>query len=123
MVIWLTLLGILAVALVVALLRLRRAPPSPPVSPSSHHPPRVPVDVSATIRPYVMPKRWLRGSPETHRATEADAAHPRYVKATVERVNEAGASTGSWELLRGRTRVGRDTDNHVVLDDERVSLH
>ena len=124
MVIWLTLLAIVVVASVVALLRVRRAPPPGPTpSPGSDHTPTVPVDVSSTIRSYVMPKRGLRGSPGASRASEADAAPPRYAKATVDRVNEAGARTGSWELLRGRTRLGRDTDNHVVLDDERVSLH
>ena len=35
----------------------------------------------------------------------------------------AGSTGVSWSLLRGRTRLGRDPDNHVVLDDERVSLH
>jgi hypothetical protein len=119
-----TLLTIVAVGSVLALLRLRRArPDSSGRTSDSQRRPTVPVDVSATIRSYVMPKRWLRGSPESHRASEIAATHPRYAKATVERVNEAGARTGSWELLRGRTRLGRDSDNHVVLDDERVSLH
>ena len=123
MVIWLTLLAILVVASVVALTRMRRARPDAPTIPSSDHTPIMPADVSATIRSYVMPKRGLRGSPDTQPTTVADAAPPRYSKATVERVDEAGARTGSWELLRGRTRLGRDSDNHVVLNDERVSLH
>jgi hypothetical protein len=123
MVIWLTLLGVVVVASIGALIRLRRAPTDRPASTADHHTPAVPVDVSATIRSYVMPKRWLRGSPEVNRASDADASQPRYAKATVERLDDAGALTGSWELLRGRTRLGRDTDNHVVLDDERVSLH
>jgi pSer/pThr/pTyr-binding forkhead associated (FHA) protein len=38
-------------------------------------------------------------------------------------VSEGGSRESSWPLLRGRTRLGRDSDNHVVLDDERVSLH
>jgi hypothetical protein len=123
MVIGLTLLAIVAVASVVALMRVRRARPGPPTAPVSDHTPTLPVDVSATIRSYVMPKRGLRGSTEAQRTIVADAAHPRYSKATLERVDEAGAQAGSWELLRGRTRLGRDSDNHVALNDERVSLH
>jgi hypothetical protein len=121
-VVWITLLAIAVIALVLGLLRLRRRP-DVPESPQYHDTPTVPAEFGATIRSYVVPKRWLRSAPEKERARMEAQALPRYSSATVERVNEAGAKIASWELLRGRTRLGRDPDNYVALDDERVSLH
>jgi hypothetical protein len=123
MIVWITLLAIVTITLVVALLRVRARSTDLP-RPEAHGLPTLPVDsTGATIRSYVLPKRWLRSSPEKNDSETAAADHPRYSKATVERVGETGAAAGSWELLRGRTRLGRDSDNHVVLDDERVSAH
>ena len=122
MIVWITLLAIVVIATVTALLRLRARPADPPPEPSPHTP-TLPVEVGPTIRSYVLPKRWLRSSPEKADSSIDPATLPRYAKATVERVSDTGSRVGSWELLRGRTRLGRDSDNHVVLDDERVSLH
>jgi pSer/pThr/pTyr-binding forkhead associated (FHA) protein len=58
-----------------------------------------------------------------HRVRPEEQQHPQYSSATVDRMSETGSPIASWNLLRGRTRLGRDSDNHVVLDDERVSLH
>ena len=121
-IVWITLLAIAVIASVLGLLRLRRRPEEPP-RPLSHQTPTMPAEFGATIRSYVLPKRWLRNAPAKERASSEAQALPRYSSATVERVNEAGAKIGSWELLRGRTRLGRDADNYVALDDERVSLH
>jgi hypothetical protein len=121
MIVWVALLAAVAVGVVVAVLRLRRKPVDPRAV--SHATPTVPVEMGATIRSYVIPQRWLRSSPGKDDRSADAAALPQYAKATVERISEAGARMGSWELLRGRTRLGRDADNHVVLDDERVSLH
>jgi hypothetical protein len=85
-------------------------------------PPTVPVEIGSTIRSYVVPK-GLGGDRGKSRATASEAELPRYASGALERTAEAGGRAGKWELLRGRTRVGRDSDNHVVLDDERVSLH
>jgi hypothetical protein len=120
-VVWITLLAIVVIASVLVLLRPRRRPSEPPRAPS-HRTPAEPVEM-ATLRSYVIPERWLRSSPGKDHASAEAAALPLYSSGTVERVNEAGAKVGSWDLLRGRTRLGRDPDNHVVLDDERVSLH
>ena len=122
-VVWITLLAIVVIASVLWLLRPRAASRANRRARSRADAPTVPVEMGATIRSYVIPKRWLRSSPAKERAGGEVAALPRYSSATVERVNEAGVKTGSWELLRGRTRLGRDADNHVALDDERVSLH
>ena len=52
----------------------------------------------------------------------AAAEGKQYRSAQVEM--EEGPQVGNpWPLLAGRTRLGRESDNHVVLDDERVSLH
>jgi hypothetical protein len=122
MIVWITVLAIVAIALVVGLSRLRARPTDPSGAPSDRAP-TVPVETGATIRSYVLPKRWLRSSPERDDPSADAASLPTYARATLERVAEAGSQAGSWELLRGRTRLGRDSDNHIVLDDERVSLH
>jgi hypothetical protein len=121
MIVWVVLLGAIVAGLLVVLARLRRKPADPRTV--SHPTPTVPVEMGATIRSYVIPQRWLRSSPGKGDRSADAASFPHYAKATVERISEAGAQMGSWELLRGRTRLGRDADNHVVLDDERVSHH
>jgi hypothetical protein len=125
MVIWITLLAIVVIALVLGLVRLRsrpRAAEHPPAPPLRSAPP-TPGEYGATIRSYIVPKRWLSSKPDQDRASDETVEHPQYARATVERVSEGGSRSGTWDLLRGRTRLGRDSDNHVVLDDERVSLH
>lgn len=50
------------------------------------------------------------------------AAYPAYSAASFEVI--AGPLTGSnLALLEGRTTLGREDDNNIVLDDEKVSLH
>jgi hypothetical protein len=122
MIVWITLLAVVVIASVVAVLRLRGRP-ADPTRGSSEPTPTVPLDMGATIRSYVIPGRLLRNSPRKLDPSAEEATLPRYARATVERVSESGAKMGSWELLRGRSRLGRESDNHVVLDDERVSLH
>jgi FHA domain-containing protein len=122
MAIWITVIAIALVGfLFLGWIRPRRGAQG--ASPPPGKTPTVPVELGATIRSYIIPNRWLRAPPPVHRTRPEDAAHPRYAKASVERIGESGAPAGSWPLLRGRTRLGRDSDNHVVLDDERVSLH
>src|SRR5262245_22160172 len=118
---WLILV-VLVVAGMLLLARFRRRVPPPPPA-SSDRPPTVPVEVAPTIRSYVLPKRWLGGDRAKSHADTPVAELARYSSATVERVAEGGGRGAHWDLLRGRTRLGRDSDNHVVLDDERVSLH
>ena len=121
MVIWIMLVAV-SVAALLALRLLRRR--DRPVSPSlPEHTPTVPVEIGSTIRSYVVPKRWLGSDAGRQRASAQSVEQPRYASARVERASEGGAGGDSWDLLRGRTRLGRDSDNHVVLDDERVSLH
>ena len=61
MIVWITVLAIVVIALVVGLSRLRGRPTD---APSNRAPtvPGLPVETGATIRSYVMPKRWLRSS-------------------------------------------------------------
>lgn len=122
MAIWITVVAIALLALVFGLGRLqtrRGAVPRLEVERKQ----TAPMELGATIRSYVIPKRWL-GSPSAAQRARLDAAaHARYSSATLERLGDAGLPAASWSLLRGRTRLGRDSDNHVVLDDERVSLH
>jgi hypothetical protein len=122
MAIWITVIAIALIALVFGLGRLPpRRGAGPGLEPERKE--TAPIELGATIRSYVIPKRWLRASPGAQHARADAAAHARYSSASVERVGEPGSATASWPLLRGRTRLGRDSDNHVVLDDERVSLH
>ncbi|HVR29361.1 MAG TPA: FHA domain-containing protein [Thermoanaerobaculia bacterium] len=122
MAIWITVIAIVASAMVASLLwrkRLRRTDSRPDDSARKD---TVPVELSATLRSYVIPNRWLRSPAGSLRSRAAAAHHPRYAGASVERAGEA-AEPAVWSLLPGRTRLGRDADNHVVLEDERVSLH
>ena len=122
MAIWITVVAIVLLALVFGLGRLqprRGATPSIELERKQ----TTPMELGATLRSYIIPNRWL-GSPSAAQRARLDAAaHARYSSATVERVGDAGPTGVNWSLLRGRTRLGRDSDNHVVLDDERVSLH
>jgi len=122
MAIWLTVIAIVVIAFVTAALVSRRERGAPPRGSDRARKDTVPLDMGATIRSYVIPNRWLRAPPGSQRSPAPGAEHPRYAAASVERV-AAGDAPESWELLRGRTRLGRDSDNHVVLEDERVSLH
>jgi hypothetical protein len=131
MAIWLTVIAILLIALVTIVIGWNRArdrslrsagelPSGPPRKDT------LPMEMGATIRSYMMPNRWLRTPPGTQRPRAAAVEHPRYSSGTLERGGDGSpgaAAGGQWQLLRGRTRLGRDSDNHVVLDDERVSLH
>ena len=76
----------------------------------------------STIRSYVIPKRL--GAPTAKESPLGSGAErARYEDAAVELVDTVRDTTRSWPLLRGRTRMGREPDNHIVLDDERVSAH
>jgi hypothetical protein len=122
MAIWITVIAIVAVALVGgAIWRGRSRPPTAGTGDVARKD-TAPVPLGATIRSYVIPDRWLRAPPRSQRSTAEAAQHPRYAGATVARVGDT-AKSATWELLRGRTRLGRESDNHVVLEDERVSLH
>jgi hypothetical protein len=137
MAIWLTVIAILLIALVTIVIgwnRMRRsASPSVGDLPPDTRPRKdtLPMEMGATIRSYMIPNRWLRAPPAASRARAAAAEHPRYSSATLERGGDGSSGpaplsatpAAQWQLLRGRTRLGRDSDNHVVLDDERVSLH
>jgi hypothetical protein len=118
-----TLLGVVLIVALLWLLRRMRSRQSAETAASPERTPAAAVDVGSTIRSYVLPKRWLRGAPGSRRETHDTRSTPRYGSATVERTSETGSPATTWQLLRGRTRLGRDSDNHVVLDDERVSLH
>jgi hypothetical protein len=122
MAVWITVLVIVLVALLAALGwgRTRRGAPE---DPEADRKPITRVDMSATLRSYMIPNRWLGKGPGGQRSRGDEAAHPRYTSASVERMSDSGTKIATWTLLRGRTRLGRDSDNHVVLDDERVSLH
>jgi hypothetical protein len=123
MAIWITVIAVVLLAFLLALGRVRSRPASTPGAAVESKTPAAPVELGATIRSYIVPNRWLRAPPPVHRTRPEERQHPQYVSATVERLGEAGSPVASWSLLRGRTRLGRDSDNHVVLDDERVSLH
>jgi hypothetical protein len=127
MAIGLTVIAILLIALVTVVVGWSRTRGSSPPSASLPGDTRqrkdtLPMEMGATIRSYVIPNRWLRSPPGAQRARAAAVEHPRYTSATLERGGDGGPGA-QWQLLRGRTRLGRDSDNHVVLDDERVSLH
>ena len=47
----------------------------------------------------------------------------RYDDAAVELIDTVTDQSKSWPLLKGRSLIGRGSDNHIVLDDERVSAH
>jgi FHA domain len=123
MAIWITVIAVVLVAFLLALGRWRPRRESAPGAALDRKTPTLPVELGATIRSYIVPNRWLRAPPPAHRVRPEDREHPRYQSATVDRIGESGSAVASWPLLRGRTRLGRDSDNHVALDDERVSLH
>jgi hypothetical protein len=122
MAIWITGLVIVAIVLVMAAFGWARVRRTLVTTEDRGRKDTVPLEMGATLRSYVIPKRWLRSPPASQRSQRADAEHPRYTGASVE-LGGAAAGSASWSLLRGRTRIGRDPDNHVVLDDERISLH
>ena len=75
----------------------------------------------STIRAYFIPKKWSPGGGGASKKMEA-LEGKQYRSAQVEM--EEGPQVGNhWPLLAGRTRLGREADNHVVLDDERISLY
>ena len=81
-------------------------------------------DGVSTIRSYVIPKRWGTGRAAKETPLGAEAAEGfRYEDAAVELIDTVSGESRTWLLLRDRTRIGRDADNHIVLDDERVSAH
>lgn len=79
-------------------------------------------DGHSTIRSYIIPKRLATPKAKETPLEEEKLRSRRYSDAAIE--IDGGASAGAnWPLLKGRTRIGREGDNHVVLDDERVSSH
>ena len=81
-------------------------------------------DGQSTIRSYVIPKRWgvQQIAKEIPLAVEQQEG-TRYDDAAVELIDTVTDESRTWPLLKGRTRIGREADNHIVLDDERVSAH
>jgi hypothetical protein len=120
---WITVIAIVLVALLAALGWGRTRRGALPGPTSSNRKPTTRVDMGSTLRSYMIPDRWLGKGPGGQRSRDDAAAHPRYLSASMERLSDTGSPLASWTLLRGRTRLGRDSDNHVVLDDDRVSLH
>ncbi|MDX1382360.1 MAG: FHA domain-containing protein [Thermoanaerobaculia bacterium] len=80
-------------------------------------------DGRSTIRSYVIPKRLgsRRGAALATAPTTPEGV--AYEEARVELVDAVDGESRTWPLLKGRTRIGREPDNHIVLDDERVSAH
>jgi hypothetical protein len=79
-------------------------------------------DGQSTIRSYVIPKRFGKPAAREIPLAEEQLREKRYGDAAVEII--AGDGEGAnFPVLKGRTRIGREDDNHIVLDDERVSSH